>query len=234
MLSPKVVGKVHKRDQASAHDKVYATLSNSLIQGQIPPGKSIPLRTLAAEMNVSPMPVREAVRRLIAQKALELQPFNKRLRVPSINENRIRQLMLARQWIEPELAYLSARSMTPKLIAKLKETDAKLLEAIDKGDVDGYMACNHAFHFTIYAAAGADLFLDMARTIWLQTGPFMRVVFSRLEHVEVGEDHHQELIKAYERGDADAARQQMTADVREGMDMMLDALRLESIEDEET
>ena len=214
------------------HDQVYDALSEALIQGKIPPLKSVSLRGLASTLNVSPMPVREAVRRLIAEKALEIQPHNKRLRVPHLTEHRLMQLMTARQWVEPELAGLAARRMTKEAVRRLREDDEALMVALKSGDVSEYMQRNHDFHFTIYRQADADLFCDMARTLWLQTGPFMRVVFGRLGTVHLPRDHHQDMIRAFEDGDADAARASMAEDIHEGMLLMLEALKAQ-VEPEE-
>ncbi len=206
------------------HDRVYEALAEALIQGRIPPSSSVSLRTLAAELKVSPMPVREAVRRLIAEKALELQPSNKRLRVPDLTEDRLRQLLQAREWVEPELARRAAGQMPREAIHRLRQDDAALMTALSGGDVAGYMRANHDFHFTIYAHAGADLFYDMARTLWLQAGPFMRVGFGRLGTVSLPKDHHQDMIRALDTGDGEAAGASMAADIREGMDLMLQAM----------
>jgi DNA-binding GntR family transcriptional regulator len=208
------------------HDRVYDALAEALIQGRIPPSKSVSLRSLAAELNVSPMPVREAVRRLIAEKALELQPSNKRLRVPDLTEARLRQLLQAREWVEPELAARAAGRLPREAIHRLRQDDDALMAALNAGDVSGYMRANHDFHFTVYAHAGADLFVDMARTLWLQAGPFMRVVFGRLGTVSLPKDHHQDMIRALEEGNGEAARASMAADIREGMDLMLQAMIL--------
>ncbi|ESQ83103.1 GntR family transcriptional regulator [Asticcacaulis sp. AC466] len=213
---------------AKMHDQVYDRLAEALIQGQIPPLKSVSLRSLAQGLGVSPMPVREAVRRLIAEKALELQPSNKRLRVPDLTEKRLTQLMTARQWVEPELAFLATARMTRDSIKRLRDDDAKLMTALSKGDVSGYMQANQDFHFSIYARADADLFYDMARTLWLQVGPFMRVVFGRMGTVHLPKDHHQEMIAAFERGDAEAIKASMAADIHEGMNLMLDAIKAQA------
>ena len=207
------------------HDQVYEALAQALIQGQIPPLNPVSLRTLAHNLGVSPMPVREAVRRLIAEKALELQPSNKRLRVPDLTEKRVHQLMKAREWVEPELAFLATAHMTREGIKRLRDDDAKLMEALHKGDVSAYMQANQDFHFSIYAKADADLFYDMARTLWLQVGPFMRVVFGRLGTVQLPKDHHQDMIAALEAGDGEAVRVSMAADIREGMDLLLDVIK---------
>lgn len=212
-------------NEAKIHDQVYEALSEAIIQGQIPPLKSVSLRTLAHNLGVSPMPVREAVRRLIAEKALELQPSNKRLRVPELSEHRLLQLMTARQWVEPELAYLATKRITRDVIKRLRDDDAAVMNALGKGDVSAYMQANHDFHFSIYRLADADLFYDMARTLWLQTGPFMRVVFGRMGTVQLPKDHHQDMIRALEGGNADAVRSSMAADVHEGMELMLEAIK---------
>ena len=212
-------------NEAKIHDQVYEALSEALIQGQIPPLKPVSLRTLAQNLGVSPMPVREAVRRLIAEKALELQPSNKRLRVPDLTEKRLMQLMKARQWVEPELAFLATPNVTRDVIRRLREDDQAVMSALAKGDVSAYMQANQDFHFSIYRLADADLFYNMARTLWLQVGPFMRVVFGRMGTVHLPKDHHQDMIRALEEGDAETVRSSMAADIHEGMELMLEAIK---------
>jgi DNA-binding GntR family transcriptional regulator len=63
--------------------RVYSGLRDFLMAGQLQPGQKLTLRELAAALNVSPMPVREAVRRLAAEGALEMLP-NRRIRVPVV------------------------------------------------------------------------------------------------------------------------------------------------------
>jgi DNA-binding GntR family transcriptional regulator len=114
--------------------------------------------------------------------------------------------------------------MTREAIRRLRDDDGALMKALAGGDVSGYMRANHDFHFTIYAHADAELFYDMARMLWLQAGPFMRVVFGRLGTVSLPKDHHQDMIRALESGDGEAARASMAADIREGMELMLQAM----------
>ena len=57
-------------DNSSLSDRVYAALRLALLSGKFMPGETLSLRTLAASLGTSPMPVRAAVQRLIAEKAL--------------------------------------------------------------------------------------------------------------------------------------------------------------------
>ncbi|ENZ81336.1 MULTISPECIES: GntR family transcriptional regulator [Caulobacter] len=207
-------------DSQAVHDQVYAAIRRALITGRIAPGKGVSLRSLAGELGVSPMPVRDAVRRLVAERALAINPANKRLSVPSLTADRLEQLALARLWVEPELAARAAASADVGLIRQLQAVDADLDEALRLGDVDRYMTANHAFHFTLYERAGAEVLLAMAGGLWLQIGPFMRVVFGRVGANDLAADHHAQAIAALKAKDAEGARRAIAADLSEGMDKM--------------
>jgi DNA-binding GntR family transcriptional regulator len=211
-------------DQTAVHHQVYEAIRQALITGRIAPGKGVSLRSLAGELGVSPMPVRDAVRRLVAERALAINPANKRLSVPSLTADRLEQLSLARLWVEPELA---ARAVTravsnadSTLIRQLQTIDADVDEALRLGDVDRYMSANHAFHFALYERADAEVLLSMAGGLWLQVGPFMRVVFGRVGADGLAADRHAEAIAALKAKDADGARRAIAADLSEGMDKM--------------
>jgi DNA-binding GntR family transcriptional regulator len=207
-------------DSPAVHDQIYDSIRQALITGRIAPGKGVSLRTLAAELGVSPMPVRDAVRRLVAERALAINPANKRLSVPSLTADRLEQLSLARLWVEPELAARAATRVDAGLIRQLQAIDAEVDEALRLGDVDRYMTANHAFHFALYERAGADVLLSMAGGLWLQIGPFMRVVFGRVGADGLVADRHAEAIEALKVKDADGARRAIAADLSEGMDKM--------------
>ena len=207
-------------ESLAIHDQVYGAIRQALLTGQFAPGRGVSLRKLAAEMGVSPTPVREAVRRLAAERALTINPVNKRLSVPSLTAARLQQLAQARLWIEPELAAIAAPLADEELVRTLQEIDARLETALAAGDVQAYMAANHAFHFTLYERAGADVLLSMAGTLWLQIGPFMRVVFGRVGTDRLLADRHVEAVDALRRRDAEGARAAIAADLAEGMDKM--------------
>lgn len=207
-------------DSQAVHDQVYEAIRERLIIGRIAPGVGVSLRSLAAELGVSPMPVRDAVRRLAAERALAVNPANKRLSVPSLTAGRLEQLSQARLWIEPELAARAAPRADAGLLKRLKAIDAQVDEALRLGDVDGYMGANHAFHFALYERAGAEVLLAMAGGLWLQIGPFMRVVFGRVGADGLVADRHAEALDALKARDPDAARRAIAADITEGMDKM--------------
>src|SRR5262245_43714079 len=96
----------------TTHESVYRTLRERILIGGFAPGMAVTLRGLADTLGVSVMPVRDAVRRLIAERALTMLD-NRRVRVPEMTRAKFNQVVFARQMLEPELAARALPAMTP-------------------------------------------------------------------------------------------------------------------------
>ena len=71
-------------DTSSLVDRVYQHLLNQIITGMVKYGDSINLKKVAAELSVSTMPVREAVKRLEFEGVVSIKPRSScRVRIPS-------------------------------------------------------------------------------------------------------------------------------------------------------
>ena len=215
-------------DSAStAHELVYRKLRERILFGGFMPGGAVTLRGLAEELGVSPMPVREAVRRLIAERALSMRD-NRRVLVAPMTGAKFEEVLFGRRAIEPELAARALSRMRPADIDAIAAIDEAIDRAMALGDVEGYMRGNHRFHFTLYEYAGADTLRALVESIWLQFGPFMRMAYERVGTCDL-EDHHQGAIAAMRRGDEAGLRAAIDADISQGMGFIGDGvLGLES------
>src|SRR5260370_30624891 len=81
---PAALNLVEPLDRQTLGERAYAKLADLLISGRLAPGEKLSLRAAADVLGVSIMPVREAVSRLSADKALEDAP-NHAVRVPLIS-----------------------------------------------------------------------------------------------------------------------------------------------------
>src|SRR5215208_3980695 len=72
-----------KLQRNTLNEAVYQQLKQALMTGRIAPGSTMTIRSLAASFGVSLMPVREALRRLLAEHVLVLQP-NRSVALPVI------------------------------------------------------------------------------------------------------------------------------------------------------
>lgn len=206
----------------TAHESVYRGLRNRILFGGFLPGSALTLRGLAEDMGVSPMPVREAVRRLIAERALQMQD-NRRVLIPPMTETTFEQIIFCRKALEPELAARAMDRIGPAEIKALAAHDKAVDRAMAIGDVQGYMESNYHFHFAIYQHARADTLLALVESIWLQFGPFMRMAYGRWGTSSL-EDQHQAALAAIERRDRKALKAALAADIGQGMNFIGEAI----------
>ena len=213
-------------DKQPVHERVYDALCQSILAGQFVPGVSVTLRGLAEQLEVSPMPVREAIRRLVAERALEVLS-NRRVCVTPMTQPRLQELYYARLSLEPELALLAMDHMTPDDIDALQRFDDELNRSLRAGDVDSYIRCNRHFHFGIYKRADSPVIYPLVRSLWLQFAPFTRIVFGRMGP-EVLQDCHADALQALHNRDRQAFRNALESDIREGMDLLAEQLQKEA------
>ncbi len=197
------------------HERVYRILRHRILTGGFLPGKSVTLRGIAQQLDVSPMPVREAVRRLIAERALDMHD-NRRVSVPAMTAAKFNQIVFARRALEPELAARALPHCGPAAIADLESLDASIDQCMQNGDTEGYLRFNQQFHFTIYRLAEADMLLSLVESTWLQFGPFMRMVYGRFGTANLI-DQHVLAIAAVRAQDEAALRKAISEDIMQGM-----------------
>jgi DNA-binding GntR family transcriptional regulator len=197
---------------------IYEELRRRMITGKITPGVGLSTRGLAVEMGVSQMPVRDALSRLAAEGAVAIRS-KRRIEVPAMTAERFGDLLDCRLMLEPEAAVLALPQITPAKLRQLREIDAALDRAMRNGDVIGYMENNFAFHFNIYRANDRPILNRLIEALWLQFGPFMRVVYGRFGTANLI-DQHRIALDAIEARDAEALRRAIASDIADGMGLI--------------
>jgi DNA-binding GntR family transcriptional regulator len=204
--------------EESLNAAIYAELRRRLVSGRMAPGHELSTRGLAAELGVSQTPVRDALSRLAADGAVAIRS-KRRIVVPLMTQERFDDLLRCRLLLEPEAAARALPHIDAARLADLRRIDAALDRAIAASDADSYMANNHAFHFTLYRAQPGATMTQLIETLWLQFGPFMRVVHGRIAGAFIN-DNHQAAIRAIEADDCGALREAIAADISDGMGLI--------------
>ncbi len=193
---------------------VYVTLRNAVMYGQILPGRALTIRELAKELDVSPMPVREALRQLAAENALEIQG-NRRVMVPKMTAMKFNELCQARMALESHAAERALPYIDSQRLSALQQIDALIDDAQREGNHGPVSALNQEFHRTLYSANPHQVTLPLIESLWLQLGPFMKLASAHLE-VSSQVDRHTEAMDAIEKKDAIALQLAIKSDIREG------------------
>ena len=205
-----------------AHQHAYKRLRKMILFGDLAPGQAVTIQGLTTTLGAGMTPVREALRRLIAEDAL-IHKGNRRVSVPVLTPVCLDELAYMRSALEPELARRAAHHMTPTRLTDLREADAKLNKAIDAGDIGSYLTHNYHFHTAIYNSAEAPIMAATVDRLWLRFGPSLRVVCGRFGASGLP-DKHADMLTALEMGDADGAAKAMAEDVDQGAKQVRAAL----------
>lgn len=202
---------------ATAALRVHARLRELLIAGMLEPGQKVSLRSVAAMLGVSVQPVREAVSRLVADRALVVLP-NRAVRVPLLTLAQFRELTAIRLVVEGYAAERAARHRTPADLAAIRRHDVAFRReyARARPDAGRAIAHNQALHFTVYRAAALGELLPIIEGLWLRIGPVLNFdLRGEGSEVRIGRSErcHARLVAAIGRRDGRGARAALSSDI---------------------
>lgn len=225
MNCPAAFNLVEPLDRQTLGERAYAQLSDLLFSGRMAPGDKLSLRQAADVLGVSIMPVREAVSRLVADRALEVAP-NRAVRVPIMTAAQFRDLTQARIAIEGHVAATAARTRNSDDLALIADAEAAMrAESLASvPDLPRAVELNKAFHFAVYEAAHSPTLVEIIRALWLKAGPVINLdLRANPERLAKGDAirFHAEVLAAIKTGDEAGARAGIVADISNAADVIL-------------
>src|SRR5258708_7291786 len=176
LMCPAARNRVEAVERQTLGGRAYAKLADLLISGRLAPGEKLSLRAAADVLGVSIMPVREAVSRLVADKALEVTP-NRAVRVPLMSAEQFRDLTKVRIVIEGHAAAQAALHRDKRDLASIARAEAAMRTESEtkKPDLPRAVELNKSFHFAVYEAAHSPILVEIIRALWLKAGPVINL-----------------------------------------------------------
>jgi len=211
---------IDRSEDTNVNEWVYQVLRRSLMCGEIRPGIALTIRGLADKLEVSPMPVREALHKLATQAAVEVKD-NRRVMVPLISPPKFKALYELRILLETHAAEQALAHIGDSELAELSRLDRLVDITYANGEVMQGSLANQAFHRYLYSCNPIQVSLPMIESLWLQLGPFVRIGLSKLE-TYYDNDRHQEALEAIRNKDAGLLKQAIEADIRDGISLIKD------------
>lgn len=198
---------------STLQDDTYDKLRHMLMLGRWLPGERLKINHLASELGVSQMPVRAALQRLAAEKALVNTP-NCGVTVPQLTVAQFDDILQNRILLEGQAAWLGAQRLDAAGREQLVALCQAMAVAIAADDVKGYLDANELFHLQLYLAANSPLLLSLIETVWLHVGPISNQLHQDLAVWKTMNDAHDMLITALQNDDADGVRAAIAQDLR--------------------
>ena len=182
-------------------DRVRSVLEEAILESVLPPGTHLNADSLAKQLGVSHIPVREALRSLAADGWIDLRPHAGAF-VRGRNEQELADLFETRQLLESQSAALAADRRSP---AQLTLLDAILAEQSACTDPVELARINARFHVTVAECSQNELMTGFVRVLSTR----VRFYFSAVapHRAEPSLREHTALVEAIRRRDApEAAR----------------------------
>jgi DNA-binding GntR family transcriptional regulator len=182
----------------SKQERTYAILRSRILDGTYGPGQRLVIDALARDLDVSPMPVREAIRRLEAEGWVTYQR-HQGAQVAPLDEASWMEALSTLAVLDGYATALSAPHLTSEDLTRARETNERMREALEALDVMAVSDHNLAFHRTLTERCpNAYLLRELAaiqeRLNTLRSSIFMFVP----TRGRVSIDEHEELVAMIE------------------------------------
>lgn len=192
-------------ERTTLSDKVYETLLEAIVSGQLAPGVELSVVGLAKELDVSRTPVHDALRQL-AHDGLVEQEVNRKARVASFTRNDVFEIFEMRKLLEGTAAELAATRMEEETLASLRATANQLASSLEAVDwQQRWIDFDETFHELIARASGnRRLWSDIVRYRLLHRG--FNQFGTDVDGLQQALAEHQDILTALEkRNPAEAA-----------------------------
>jgi DNA-binding GntR family transcriptional regulator len=204
-------------------DEVYDQLIAAIMEGRIGAEDTLVQEKLAAEMQISRTPVREALMRLEQEGVLEVSRRGS-FRLYRMDDQEVKELYQSRAAVEGQCARILAVRGDPADIKELRRV-VEREERITETTARAYFEANRTIHRAFVERAQNRFLLEMFDMIWGKAMAFH--LFATIEKVDLAQSlgAHMALVDVIERGDKTEALESFTDHIANGFALQMEALR---------
>ena len=146
-------------------ERAFATLHEAIVTGVLAPGERLPIEDLAEVLEMSPMPIREALRQLDSVGLVENIP-HRGARVTELSIDDLREVYEARLALEPLAVRHAAENFTDADAQQAADRLADHVRASKQRALGPIWTTHTAFHFALYEAANSRWMLRLIHPLW--------------------------------------------------------------------
>jgi DNA-binding GntR family transcriptional regulator len=155
----------------------YEWLRRRITNRDFTPGYRLVLSTIAGELDMSVVPVREAIRQLEAEGLVTFER-NVGARVSMVDDTQYRSSMQALAVLEGVATAMSAPFVTPADLEQARRVNEQLKGQLDYIDPPGFTALNQSFHALLFQRCPNPRLLELVNAEWARLGGLRTSTFS--------------------------------------------------------
>ena len=191
----------------SAQRLAYAHIRERIRAGTLAGGERVVPEAIAAELSISRMPVREAIRQLDSEGLLTIRP-NRGAVVTTLTPEDVLELFEMRAVLEGLAARKAAALMDDDTEDQLFLILRRMRRATATS-VDAFIDQHNAFHEAIGACGGGIWLSAENKRLAAAVEPYLRLYFTQLEKAQFTVEEHVTLLDALLARDPDRAEAAM-------------------------
>lgn len=207
----------------SLGEHVFENLKQAIIRGQIPPGNRLVESRLAATMDISRTPVREAIHKLEREGLIEKLPRGG-FSVLGFTRNDIEETFGIRSVLESYAARLAAEKHEEEELLPLEEKITEFQRCLDKGQMDELARINTEFHHLFYALSRSPRLIKIISDLRDQIERFRKIILRVANMPQTSNEDHQKMLKAIRARDTDKVENLVKEHILKGQKAVLKAL----------
>lgn len=158
-------------------ERAYAWIKERIARQDFTPGYRLVLSTIAGELDMSVVPVREAIRRLEAEGLVTFER-NVGARVSMVDDSHYRASMQTLSILEGAATALAARELTADDLRRARTINDRMIETLDHFDPRAFTRLNQEFHATLFAPCPNPRMLELVRAEWARLNHLRDSTFS--------------------------------------------------------
>jgi DNA-binding GntR family transcriptional regulator len=209
---------------ASAAD----ALRQMIVRGEIKEGEPLRQDTLATQLGVSRIPVREALLQLEAEGLVTFYPRRGAV-VSTLSVSEIGELFEMRALLEPALLLKALPHITPDVLVQAAEILETYDTALRRHQVSRWGELNWRFHSTLYAPADRPRTLAAVESLHRLTDRYSRMQLALTHGESTADEEHREILALAKRRDARRAPAFLSAHIRRAGHALVTYLRAQHV-----
>jgi DNA-binding GntR family transcriptional regulator len=199
-------------------------LRERIRSGELQPGERLRVDELTRELDMSPTPIREALRLLQADRLIDYRAHHG-IVVVEMSADTTEEVYHLRAMLETLAVELAVPRLTPADLEELERLHTLHAGAPPSKGGAGVSERNRAWHWAIYDASGWPILNDLIRQLW-EAFPW-RTMWALPGRTPLSLEQHEAVMQAIRAGDAALAAQRMREHVTSGCETLIARLREE-------
>lgn len=193
------MGRIARQDRSP--DQIANLIREEILRGELEPGVSARQDEIAQRLSVSRVPVREALRILVAEGLMTCEP-QKGFRVARLAPEDAREILEIRSILEVQALRWAFANITPEDLA---QASTALAQSEATGSIDEWSDMNGRFHSAVLSPCRRPQLLAMITQLNNRVDRYIRLLVALGDYRSRAQREHRAILAAIDVGNVDAA-----------------------------